>query len=68
MALKSPPISSCDLHRPRTAIMFVGEVCPLCEVIEDLVRAGAVLPTTEEGLRQVESVLLDRLHPEDEEE
>tara|TARA_R100000234_G_scaffold45543_1_gene27242 strand:- start:763 stop:909 length:147 start_codon:yes stop_codon:yes gene_type:complete len=48
--------------------MFVGEVCPLCEVIEDLVRAGAVLPTTEEGLRQVESVLLDRLHPEDEEE
>ena len=65
MALKSPPISSCALHRPRTALLFSGDDCPLCELIETLVQSGVRLPETEEGIAAMEYALIPYIHPED---
>ena len=65
MEVRSPPISSCDLHRPRTSLLFVGDACPLCELIEALVCAGVRLPDTSDGLAQVEQALIPYIHPEE---
>lgn len=66
MEITSPPITSCDLHRPRAALMFVGESCPLCEVIEVLVGLGVKLPETDEAVAAVEGALIDFMYWDEE--
>ena len=53
MAL-SKPMTSCGLHEPRAVLFYLGEECPLCEALEQLL-AVKVDPETEGGrlVRQI---------------
>ena len=46
--------------------MFVGETCPLCEVIEVLVGLGVKLPETDEAVAAVEGALIDFMYWDEE--
>ena len=35
----SKPMTSCGLHEPRCAVFFLGDGCPLCEALEQLLVA-----------------------------
>ena len=35
----SKPMTSCGLHEPRAAVFFLGDGCPLCEALEQLLVA-----------------------------